>query len=404
MKGIEDMQEVIMAKYGEIALKGLNRSTFEDILVKNIKRRLKKTGSFEISRKQSTIYIKPLDDSIDMDEVTEKLKCIFGIAAIQRCAVLPKDFNEIVRLGMPYLENALSGARTFKVNSKRSDKSFPMRTPDIQRELGAAILEAYPHLTVDVHEPDVTVILEIRDAGAYLNADRIIGAGGIPVGSSGAALLLLSGGIDSPVAAYMMAKRGINVDAIHFQSPPYTSERALMKVEELCSELTPYCGDIRFYCVPFTEIQEALRDNCPEEYFTIIMRRIMMKIANAFCADHDYKALITGESVGQVASQTIMALGCTDKASDVPVFRPVIGMDKKEIVEIARKIGTFETSILPYEDCCTVFTPKHPRTKPQLAEVEKAEQMFDFAPLIEKAVRETTFKDFRAADFKGPTL
>ncbi len=388
------MNEVIMAKYGEIALKGLNKNTFEDILVRNIKRRFKKLGSFEITRNQSTIYIKPLEE-VDIDKAVEVLKTVFGIAAIQRAAVLPKDFDEIVKQGMPYLEEALSTARTFKVGAKRSDKKFPLKSPDIQRELGAAILEAYPHLTVDVHDPDITVMCEIRDTNAYLSAARIMGAGGIPVGSSGQALLLLSGGIDSPVAAYMMAKRGINVDAIHFQSPPYTSERALMKVESLCEELVPYCGNIRFYCVPFTEIQEALRDNCPEEYFTVIMRRLMMKIANHFCRENEYKALITGESVGQVASQTIMALGCTDRVAEVPVFRPVIGMDKREIVEIARKIGTFETSTLPYEDCCTVFTPKHPRTKPVIEEVEAAEAAFDFAPLLEKAIKETEIKDFK---------
>lgn len=388
------MNEVIMAKYGEIALKGLNKNTFEDILVRNIKRRFKKLGSFEITRNQSTIYIKPLEE-VDIDKTVDVLKTVFGIAAIQRAAVLPKDFDEIVKQGMPYLEEALSSAKTFKVGAKRSDKKFPLKSPDIQRELGAAILEAYPHLTVDVHDPDVTVMCEIRDTNAYLSAARIMGAGGIPVGSSGQALLLLSGGIDSPVAAYMMAKRGINVDAIHFQSPPYTSERALMKVESLCEELVPYCGNIRFYCVPFTEIQEALRDNCPEEYFTVIMRRLMMKIANHFCRENEYKALITGESVGQVASQTIMALGCTDRVAEVPVFRPVIGMDKREIVEIARKIGTFETSTLPYEDCCTVFTPKHPRTKPIIEEVEAAEAAFDFAPLLEKAIKETEIKDFK---------
>ena len=388
------MNEVIMAKYGEIALKGLNKNTFEDILVRNIKRRFKKLGSFEITRNQSTIYIKPLEE-VDIDKAVDVLKTVFGIAAIQRAAVLPKGFDEIVKQGMPYLEEALSTARTFKVGAKRSDKKFPLKSPDIQRELGAAILEAYPHLTVDVHDPDITVMCEIRDTNAYLSAARIMGAGGIPVGSSGQALLLLSGGIDSPVAAYMMAKRGINVDAIHFQSPPYTSERALMKVESLCEELVPYCGNIRFYCVPFTEIQEALRDNCPEEYFTVIMRRLMMKIANHFCRENEYKALITGESVGQVASQTIMALGCTDRVAEVPVFRPVIGMDKREIVEIARKIGTFETSTLPYEDCCTVFTPKHPRTKPVIEEVEAAEAAFDFAPLLEKAIKETEIKDFK---------
>lgn len=385
-----------MVKYGEIALKGLNKNTFEDMLVKNIRRRLRAVGEFEYSRRQSTIFVRPINADADIDLAIKKLKCIFGIAAIQRSAVLPTDWEQVVALGMPYLEEPLSAAHTFKVEAKRSDKSYLLKTPDIQRELGAAILGAYPHLKVDVHTPDVTVILEIRDGHAYLNAERIMGQGGMPVGSSGNALLLLSGGIDSPVAAYMMAKRGLNVDAIHFQSPPYTSERALLKVEELCEKLTPYCGDIRFYCVPFTEIQEALRDNCPEEYFTIIMRRLMMKIANIICEKHDYKALITGESVGQVASQTLMALACTDKASDVPVFRPVIGMDKKEIIEIARRIDTFETSILPYEDCCTVFTPKHPRTRPVLADVIAAEEKFDFSELIEKAVEGITYKDFRS--------
>lgn len=389
------MQEVIMAKYGEIALKGLNKNTFEDLLVRNIKRRLVKCGEFRVTRNQSTVYITPENDDADIEAAAGWVRKVFGIAAVQRAAVLPKDFDGIVKLGVPYLEEVLGAAKTFKVDAKRSDKRFPMKTPDIQRELGAAILEAYPHLTVDVHEPDVTVLCEIRDSNAYLSAERIIGVGGIPVGSSGTALLLLSGGIDSPVAAYMMAKRGIGVDAIHFQSPPYTSERALMKVEELCTELVPYCGDIRFYVVPFTEIQEALRDHCPEEYFTVIMRRLMIKITNRICAEHDYKAIITGESVGQVASQTIMALACTDKAAEFPVFRPVIGMDKKEITEIARKIGTFETSIQPYEDCCTVFTPKHPRTKPVLAEVEAAEARFDFAPLIEKAIAGIEIKDFK---------
>ena len=385
-----------MVKYGEIALKGLNKNTFEDMLVKNIRRRLRAVGEFEYSRRQSTIFVRPINADADIDLAIKKLKCIFGIAAIQRSAVLPTDWEQVVALGMPYLEEPLSAAHTFKVEAKRSDKSYLLKTPDIQRELGAAILSAYPHLKVDVHTPDITVILEIRDGHAYLNAERIMGQGGMPVGSSGNALLLLSGGIDSPVAAYMMAKRGLNVDAIHFQSPPYTSERALLKVEELCEKLTPYCGDIRFYCVPFTEIQEALRDNCPEEYFTVIMRRLMMKVANIICEKHDYKALITGESVGQVASQTLMALACTDKASDVPVFRPVIGMDKKEIIEVARRIDTFETSILPYEDCCTVFTPKHPRTRPVLADVIAAEEKFDFSELIEKAVEGITYKDFRS--------
>ena len=364
-------------------------------MVKNIRRRLASLGDFDISRRQSTIYIEPKSEDIDLDAAVKRLCCVFGIAAVQRSMVLPKDWEQIVAQGLPYLENALSAASTFKVEAKRADKKFPMTTPDIQQALGDAISDAYPHLGVDVHNPDVTVLLEIRDKYAFLNAERIIAAGGMPVGSSGSALLLLSGGIDSPVAGYMMAKRGLRVDAIHFQSPPYTSERALMKVETLCEKMTNYCGNIRFYCVPFTETQEALRDNCPEEYFTIIMRRLMLKIANVICARKGYGALITGESVGQVASQTLMAINCTDKAADYPVFRPLVGMDKKEIVEISRKIDTFETSTLPYEDCCTVFTPKHPKTRPLLSDVEAAEAAFDFQPLIDKAIAGIEVKDFQ---------
>ena len=387
--------EVIMAKYGEIALKGLNRSNFENLLIRNIKRRLKNAGDFEVTRQQSTIYIEPLKDSADLDLAVKRVCNVFGIAAVQRSGVFPKDMNEIVKQGVPYLKEALSKARSFKVEAKRSDKSFPFTSPQIQQELGGALSDAYPHLVTDVHNPDITVMVEIRDKGAYVNAEKLQAVGGMPVGSNGEAMLLLSGGIDSPVAAYMMAKRGLRVDAIHFQSPPYTSERALMKVETLCEKLTEYCGDIRFYCVPFTEIQEALRDNCDGDYFTVIMRRLMLKITNEVCRKKHCSAIITGESVGQVASQTLAAIGCTDKAADFPVLRPLVGMDKKEIVEIARKIDTFETSILPYEDCCTVFTPKHPKTKPLLKDVEAEEAKFDFQPLIDKAIEGITVKDFK---------
>lgn len=390
--------EVIMAKYGEIALKGLNRSSFEDLLIRNIKRRLSPIGSFDITRRQSTIFVEPLSEDIDLDIAVKKLCNVFGIAAVQRSAVFPKNMEEIVSGGVKYLENVLNKAKSFKVEAKRSDKSFPLTSPQIQQELGGAIADAYPHLAIDVHNPEVTVLVEIRDKGAYLNAEKIPAVGGMPVGSNGNALFLLSGGIDSPVAAFMMAKRGLRVDAIHFQSPPYTSERALMKVESLCERLTEYCGDIRFYCVPFTEIQEALRDHCSGDYFTVIMRRLMLTIANHFCEKRHYGALITGESVGQVASQTLAAIACTDKAADYPVLRPLVGMDKKEIVEIARRIDTFETSILPYEDCCTVFTPKHPKTKPLLKDVIEQENRFDFAPLIEKAIEDTVIKDFQLGD------
>ncbi|MCM1298393.1 MAG: tRNA 4-thiouridine(8) synthase ThiI [Firmicutes bacterium] len=387
--------EVIMAKYGEIALKGLNRSNFENLLIRNIKRRLKNAGEFNVTRRQSTIYIEPLNDGADLELAVKKVCNVFGIAAVQRSGVFPKDMNEIIRQGIPYLKNALSAAKSFKVEAKRSDKSFPFTSPQIQQELGGALSDAYPHLVTDVHRPDVTVMVEIRDKGAYVNAEKLQAVGGMPVGSNGEAMLLLSGGIDSPVAAFMMAKRGLRVDAIHFQSPPYTSERALMKVETLCEKLTEYCGDIRFYCVPFTEIQEALRDNCNGDYFTVIMRRLMLRITNEICRQKHCGAIITGESVGQVASQTLAAIACTDRAADFPVLRPLVGMDKKEIVEIARKIDTFETSILPYEDCCTVFTPKHPKTKPLLKDVEAEEAKFDFEPLIEKAISGITVKDFK---------
>lgn len=388
------MKEIVMVKYGEIALKGDNRNVFENILQKNIKNRLKKLGRFDYYRKQSTIYITPLED-IDIGLVVKKLGYIFGIGAIQRCAVFPKVFSAVAAGAKEYLSDTLESAKSFKVEAKRADKSFPLNSPQIQQQLGDVVSEAFPHLAVDVHNPEITVRLEIRDNGAYLSAERVTGAGGMPVGSSGKALLMLSGGIDSPVAGYMMAKRGLVVDCIHYVSPPYTSERARMKVEKLCEELTNYCGDIIFYCVPFTEIQEKLRDNCPEEYFTVLMRRLMVKIANKICAKDGYGAIITGESVAQVASQTLSALYCTNAAAEYPVFRPVIGMDKIEITEISCRIGTYETSIMPYEDCCTVFSPKHPRTKPRYEDILAAEQSFDFTALVDEAVEKTEVKRFK---------
>lgn len=389
------MKELIMVKYGEIALKGINKKTFEDMLQSNIKRRLKKIGQFGYERMQSTIYIEPLDENSDVDEAAEALKKVFGIGAIQKCAVYPKDIETVKANLGGYLADALENAKTFKIEAKRADKTFPLTSPEIQQQLGDAVLDAFPNIGVDVHSPEVTVRLEVRDNGAYLSAKRITGAGGMPVGSSGKALLMLSGGIDSPAAGYMMAKRGLVVDCIHYISPPYTSDMALTKVRKLCEEMTDFCGDIMFYCVPFTEIQEAIRDYCPEEYFTVIMRRLMVKIANRFCKKDGYGAIITGESLAQVASQTLRAIGCTNAAAEFPVLRPLIGMDKIEITDIARKIGTFETSILPYEDCCTVFSPKHPRTKPHLEDVLKAEAAFDFGPLIEKAITETTVTRYK---------
>ena len=392
------MKEIILLKEGEIAIKGLNKRSFEDALVRNLRRRLKPFGNFSFERSQSTIVIRPLDDNIDLDDVAECVSKIFGIAAYCRAMVVEKDFDTISEKTMEYIEESISYAKTFKVAAKRADKRFPMRSPEICMELGGRILERFPHLTVDVKNPDVTVTVEVRQDAAYVHAGNIRGAGGMPVGTSGQAMLMLSGGIDSPVAAYMMAKRGLKLAAIHYVSPPYTSDRARQKVERLCEKLTPWCGDIAFFCVPFTDIQEKLRDNCPEELFTIIMRRLMMEIAQRISEKNNMHALITGESVGQVASQTLGAIVCTDAACRMPVFRPVIGMDKVEIIDIARKIDTFDISIEPYEDCCTVFTPKHPKTKPTLEEVVAAQNGFDFEPLIVKAVEDTELKIIRYFD------
>ena len=388
------MKEIILAKYGEMALKGLNKRTFEDVLVKNIKRRLKDLGKTNITRAQSTIFIDPYEEKYDTDEAVDRLKKVFGIAALCRAAVCEKQFDDIKRVSLEYLEEALSYASTFKVTAKRADKSFPMKSPEICRELGGALLSRFDNLKVDVNNPEVTVTVEIRDSKAYVHGENIKGAGGLPVGTSGHAMLLLSGGIDSPVAGYMLAKRGVHISAVHYVSPPYTSERARLKVEQLCERLTDYCGSIAFFCVPFTEIQEAIKNHCPEEFFTIIMRRLMMEIAQRISEREKCLALITGESVGQVASQTMNAIACTDAVCRIPVFRPLIGMDKTEIVETARKIDTFDISIQPYEDCCTVFTPRHPKVRPLLSDVENAQNGFDFSELIDQAVNDTELKIF----------
>ena len=382
------MKEIVLLKYGELALKGANRYTFESILVKNIRRRLRDLGDFKIDKAQSTVTVTPTDDAVDMDEVFDRISRVFGIVALSRSAVIEKDFNSILN-SVEYLDDALSQVSTFKVNAKRSDKKFPMGSPEICAELGGCLLERHPHLSVDVHNPDLVVWCEIRDHHAFLHAGQQSGAGGIPVGSGGRAALLLSGGIDSPVAGYMMAKRGLEMMAIHFASPPYTSDRALLKVKELCRKMSAYTGRIKLCVVPFTEIQQLIGENCPEEYFTIIMRRFMMEIASKIAEKHDCGALVTGESLGQVASQTMQAIACTDASATLPVLRPAIGMDKEEIVTIARKIDTFETSILPYEDCCTVFTPRHPRTRPQLPLVIEAEKPLDRERLMETAIANT---------------
>lgn len=380
------MKEIILIKNGEIALKGLNRATFEDIMIKNMRRRLSRFGKFKITKAQSTVYVEPADEEIDLDEAVEILKKVFGIAAMSRALVTQKELEAIQHDAVEYLRDTLAQVKTFKVEAKRSDKSFPYKSPEICREVGGFLLEHYPHLKVDVHHPEIVVTVEVRDFAAYVHAGVIQGAGGIPIGSSGKATLLLSGGIDSPVAGYMMAKRGLVLDAVHFVSPPYTSERAKLKVVELAQEMCEYCGTIKLHIVPFTHIQEQIKELCPQELFTIIMRRFMMRISQQVAKKAGCEALITGESMGQVASQTLGAIACTDRVCSMPVFRPLIGMDKSEIIEISRKIGTFETSILPYEDCCTVFTPRHPRTRPSVSLVEQAESVLDIEALTEEAV------------------
>ncbi len=386
------MKEVLLIKNGELALKGLNRSTFEDMLVKNIKRRLlASVGKFQFTKSQSTIIAEPLDEDIDFEEAVETLKKVFGIAAFSRAAIAEKDFDSIKDVALEYLGDELRGVKTFKVNAKRSDKKFPMTSPELCREVGAHLLRNIGSLSVDVHNPDITVTVEVRDKNVFIHGNQIKGAGGMPVGSAGRVALLVSGGIDSPVAGWMMAKRGLQLNAIHFAAPPYTSKRAEMKVHDLVSIVAKYSGRVNFAVVNFTEIQEAIKEKCPEELFTIIMRRLMMKIAIRIAQRDGCGALVTGESLGQVASQTLGAIACTDAVSDMPVFRPLIGMDKDEIITISRKIGTFETSILPYEDCCTVFTPKHPRTRPTLELIEKAESGVDFSEMIDRAVEGTRF-------------
>lgn len=380
------MKEVVLIKLGEIALKGLNRRTFEDVLKKNIKKALYGLGYFKLNIAQSTITVTPESKGVDMDKVEDAISRVFGIVSYCRAAVCEKDINDIFEKAPEYLEEVLCDAKTFKVEAKRSDKKFPFKSPEISRELGGLLLEKFPHLSVDVHNPEVKVTVEVRDFAAYIHADSKKGAGGIPVGTGGNGCILISGGIDSPVAAYMMAKRGIKLTAVHFASPPYTSERALQKVKKLLKLVSRYSGSITMITVPFTKIQEKIRDDCPEELFTIIMRRLMMQISEKIAKDYDCSALITGESLGQVASQTIHAIACTDEAATIPVFRPLIGMDKEEIIKISRKIDTFETSIEPYEDCCTIFTPKHPRTRPILKFVKYAEEDANFGDLINEAL------------------
>ena len=385
------MQEVLLIKNGELALKGLNRGTFEAVLLKNIRRAIKPIGRFELYKAQSAVYIEPCDPDVDWDEVQERVAKVFGISAFSRACVCEKTFDAICAAAADYLQETLQDASTFKVEAKRADKTFPMTSPQLCAEVGGYLLEHYPHLQVDVHHPEVTVWIEIRERGAYIHGPQLSGAGGMPVGTGGKAAILISGGIDSPVAAYMMAKRGVELTGIHFASPPYTSERAEQKVASLLKKVSEYAGHIPMLVVPFTHIQEEIGRACPEELFTLIMRRFMMRLAQRVARDADCGALITGESLGQVASQTIPAMAVVDTLATMPVFRPLIGMDKDEIIEISRKIDTFKISIEPYEDCCTVFTPKHPKTRPTIEAVELAESKLNIEELVDKAVEGTEY-------------
>lgn len=381
------MKEIILAKYGEIILKGGNRPKFENILMRNISNSLKNVAETKLRLAQATVYVE-VEDEDKMDIVMDRLSKIFGIVTITRAAVCEKDIEDIKVKAKEYLKKDLKDGLKFKVEAKRSDKQFPYNSPQLCMEVGGYLDDEYPEIKVDVHNPDVTVKVEVRDFAAYVYADenKIHGQGGMPIGTGSKATLLLSGGIDSPVAGHMISKRGVEIDAINFFSFPYTSERAKEKVIELASIIAQYTSKINLYIVPFTEIQLQIRDKCPEEHMTLVMRRFMMRIAERIARKNKSLALITGESVGQVASQTLAALDVTNSAVDMPILQPLIGMDKIEIIERSMEIGTYETSILPYEDCCTVFTPKHPTTNPKRENIIKSENRLEIESLIEAAL------------------
>ncbi len=381
------INEVILCKYGEIVLKGANRQNFESLLIKELRRRASPYGIFKISSRQSTIYVEPQNDGCDIDGMYEAAKKVFGIIAVNRAAVCEKNMESIIETVKAYIPEKLKakGVRTFKVDARRSDKRFPLTSPEITAEVGGVILSAMPRLRVDVHNPDAVVAVEVRDQNAYVRASQEQGAGGLPLRTAGRGLLLLSGGIDSPVAGCMMAKRGMEIEALHFESFPYTSERAKEKVLTLAEEMCAYCSKIHVHIISLTHIQEELRDNCKEEYFTVLLRVFMMRLAERCARAYKCGALITGESLGQVASQTLEALAVTDAEVTMPIFRPCIGLDKNEIVVAARHYGTFDTSILPYEDCCTVFTPRHPRTHPKREDVYAELAKVDVEALLDEA-------------------
>ena len=380
------MQDIILVKLGEIILKGLNRRSFEQKLMANMRRKIAPYGNFSVYCLQSTVYVEAKDEEANVGAAFEALKKVFGIITLTKAAACEKDKDAITALAKEYLKEDLEKAASFKVESKRSDKSFPLTSIELSQYVGGELSEAFPDIKVEMHDPELTVFIEVRDKAAYVHSSPVKGAGGMPVGSNGKAVSLLSGGIDSPVSTYMIAKRGVKVIPVHFFSFPYTSEAAKEKVLELAHILEDYCGKLTVEIVPFTRIQEEIRDKCPEEYFTLIMRRFMMRIAERIANNYGAKAIVTGENLGQVASQTMEAMASTQSVISMPVLQPLIGMDKEEIIALARKLGTFDTSVLPYEDCCTVFTPRHPRTHPNIEDVEKAESALDVEALVEEAL------------------
>ena len=382
--------EILLLKLGEVVLKGLNRRSFEDKLVSNVRRRMKPCGSFQIYIRQSTIYVEPQTEDCDMEAAFKAARQVFGIVTVARAVPCAKEMDAIAETAKTYLADEFAKARTFKVESRRADKRFPMNSIQISQYVGGELGQFF-NVKADMHHPDLTVYVEIREKYAYIHTPSVPGAGGLPIGMGGRAVSLLSGGLDSPVSSYMIARRGVELEMVHFVSPPYTSQQALDKVLELARLLTVYCGRMIVHIIPFTEIQEEIRRQCSEEYFTLIMRRFMMRLAEAVARKSHASALVTGESLGQVASQTIKALGVTEDVTKMPVLRPLIGTDKVEIIRMAREIGTYETSILPYEDCCTVFTPRHPATRPVLEDVVQAESVLDIDGLVAKALEGETW-------------
>ena len=382
----ENAQEIFLLKLGEVVLKGLNRRSFEDKLVSNVCRRVRRCGSFNVYLRQSTIYVEPQNAQCDMAEALTACRQVFGVVSVAKAVPCAKDVTAIADTAARYLKDEFTAAKTFKVESKRADKLFRLNSIQISQQVGGILAERFPDVAVDVHKPDLTVYVEVREKAAYVHAPAAPGAGGLPIGMGGRAVSLLSGGIDSPVSSWMMARRGVELEMVHFVSPPYTSQQALDKVLELARLLTAWCGRMTVHVIPFTRIQEEIRKNCPEEYFTLIMRRFMMRLAQTVAKSVHAGALVTGESLGQVASQTMLSLGVTENVTDLPVLRPLIGMDKVEIIRLSREIGTFETSILPYEDCCTVFTPRHPCTRPRLEDVQAAEAALDVQALMDEAM------------------